>query len=212
MCESRVKPAAGRPGALPRCLRFNQVVGVDLVEFPDGGFDKILINAICWGTGYQMACTIPNKQSATVRNAFSTLWIKHYGWPELMVTDQGPEFTGHEFSTYVGENGCLHHFIDSQSPWQQGRTERAGDSLKEDLREIIEECAIVTEDEFELALTHSLDARNRYVNRSGFSAHQRVFGSALRLPGCLMSDDPVDRVAVAMDPSTEFQRSAEIRD
>ena len=101
VCESRVKPAAKRPGALPRCLKFNQVVGIDLVEFPDHGFDKILANMVCWGTGYQMACVMPDKTSKSARNAFADAWIKHYGWMELLVTDQGPEFTGHEFSSYV---------------------------------------------------------------------------------------------------------------
>ena len=158
-----------------------------------------------------MAGWIADKTSQTVRDAFSTLWVKHYGWPDLVVSDQGPEFVGHEFANYVGQV-CLHHFIDSQSPWQQGRTERAGDSLKEDLRDVIEECAIVTEAEYDLALTQALDARSRCANRSGYSAHQRVSGASLRLPGSLLSDDPVDRIAVASDPSTEFQRSAEIRD
>ena len=88
----------------------------------------------------------------------------------------------------------------------------AQESLKEDLRDVIEECAIVTEAEYDIALTQALDARNRYANRSGYSAHQRVFGASLRLPGSLLSDDPVDRMAVASDPRTEFQRSAEIRD
>ncbi len=212
VCEGRVRPAARRPGTLPRCLRFNQVIGIDLVEFPDNHYDKILCNIVCWGTGYQMACVMPDKTSKTTRDAFANLWIKHYSWPELIVTDQGPEFTGHEFSSYVGEHGTLQHFIDSQSPWQQGRTERAGDSLKGNLRAVIEECAIVTDAEFDLALSAAVDARNRYVNRSGFSAHQRVFGSALRLPGSLLSDDFVDRMAVSTDPTSEFARSAEIRD
>ena len=70
---------------------------------------------------------------------------------------------GHEFTTYVGQNGCLQHPIDSQSPWQQGRTERAGGSLKEDLRDVIEECGIVTDKEFNLALSQALDARNRFT-------------------------------------------------
>ena len=100
--------------------------GADLVEFQDAGFDKILLNVICWGTGYQMMCTMPDKTSQSTRDAFAQLWIKHYSWPELLVTDQGPEFIGHAFTTYVGENGCLQLYIDSQSPWQQGRTERAG--------------------------------------------------------------------------------------
>ena len=210
VCESRTRPAAKRPGALPRCLKFNETVGVDLVEFDDCGFKKILLNVVCWGTGYQMACSFPNKTSRAVRDGFAECWLKHYSWPELLVTDQGPEFVGHEFANYVAQ-GSLHHFIDSQSPWQQGRTERAGGTLKEDLRDVIEHTAIVTEDEFELALAQALDARNRFANRSGFSAHQRVFGATLRLPGSLISDDPIDRFAVFADPTTEFQRAAEIR-
>ena len=35
VCEARVKPATKRPGALPRCMKFNKVVGIDLVEFQE---------------------------------------------------------------------------------------------------------------------------------------------------------------------------------
>ena len=55
------------------------------------------------------------------------------------------------------------------------------------------------------------DARNRYCNRSGFSAHQRVFGSSLRLPGSLLSDDPIDRQLLTADPYTNFHRAIEMR-
>ena len=55
------------------------------------------------------------------------------------------------------------------------------------------------------------DARNRYCNRSGFSAHQRVFGSSLRLLGCLLSDDPIDRQLLTADPYTNFHRANEMR-
>ena len=90
-----------------------------------------------------MACIVDNKQSATVRDAFDKMWIRHYGWPLLVVTDQGPEFTK-DFAKFIGGHACVQHFIDSQSPWQQGRTEKAGDSLKEDLRDTITEAGIVT--------------------------------------------------------------------
>ena len=77
---------------------------MDLVEFPDGGSDKIPANILFWGTGYQMAFVMPDKTSASARDALAKAWIKHYGWMELLVTDQGPEFIGCEFSTYVAEN------------------------------------------------------------------------------------------------------------
>ena len=45
----------------------------------------------------------------------------------------------------------------------------------------------------------------------GFSAHQRVFGSSLRLPGTLLSDDPIDRQLLTADPYTNFHRANEMR-
>ena len=49
-----------------------------------------------------------------------------------------------EFTKYLAELGCVHHTIDSQSPWQQGRTGRAGGSLKENLRDVVRDCGIVS--------------------------------------------------------------------
>eukprot|EP00973_Karenia_brevis_P012562 1705154-Karenia_brevis.AAC.1 len=80
--------------------------------------------------------------------------------PELLITDQGGEFTGSEFTTYIASHAGLQHFIDAQLPWQQGRTERAGGSLKEDMRNVVRECGIVTEAELDLALSSAVDARN----------------------------------------------------
>ena len=74
-----------------------------------------------------------------------------------------------------------------------------------------EECHIEGREEFESACAECCDARNRYCNRSGYSAHQRVFGSSLRLPGSLLSDDPIDRQLLAADPYTEFAKSNAMR-
>ena len=212
VCESRVRPNTRRPGFLPRSIKFDQTVGCDLFDFDEFGYKVIVLNMICWGTGYQQACRVPDKSSATVANAFAMHWHKHYKMPELIITDQGTEFTGKEFTSYVADHVCLHHFIDSQSSWQQGRTERDGGSLREDLRKIVQECGLMSESEFDMALAEAVAVRNSYPNTSGFSAHQRVFGSTLRLPGSLLSDDPTDRYLVATDPTTESLRSASIRD
>ena len=107
--------------------------------------------------------------------------------------------------------GVLTMPIDSQSPWQNGKTERAGQSFKHQLWDLDEECHIEGETESEAAVAECCDARNRYCNRSGFSAHQRVFGSSLRLPGSLLSDDPIDRQLLTADPYTNFHRANEMR-
>eukprot|EP00973_Karenia_brevis_P003928 541946-Karenia_brevis.AAC.1 len=73
-----------------------------------------------------MCCAVPNKNPINVAGAFASVWVEHYGMPGLLITDQGGEFTGSELTTYIAEHAGLQRFIDAQSPWQQGRTERAG--------------------------------------------------------------------------------------
>ena len=138
-------------------------------------------------------------------------WVKHHGWPEIVIHDQGPEFMGHDFQNAMAAQGILIVPIDSQSPWQNGKPKRAGASFKLQLWDMDEECHIEGQDEFEDACAECCDARNRYCNRSGYSAHQRVFGSSLRLPGSLLRDDPIDRQLLASDPYTEFARCNSMR-
>ena len=91
-------------------------VGIDTFEFDECGFKKYLLNVICWGTGYQMVATIPDKTAKAARDAFAKYWVRYFGFPELLIADQGTEFIGSAFGNYVGEGGTLLHFIDSQSP------------------------------------------------------------------------------------------------
>ena len=148
----------------------------------------------------------PTELARAFRHAGARRETKHYGWPEIIVHDQGPEFMGNEFQNPAGAAGVLTMPIDSQSPWQNGKTNRAGQSFKHQLWDLDEECHTEGETEFEAAVAECCDARNRYCNRSGFSAHQRVFGSSLRLPGSLLSDDPIDRQVSTADPYTNFHR------
>ena len=58
----RAKPKPPRPGALPRSLKFNQVIGCDLIFLEVNGAALPFINVVCWGTPY-------NKQNfASVRS------------------------------------------------------------------------------------------------------------------------------------------------
>ena len=54
-CETRPLPLPRRPGMLPRCLRFNQCIGVDLVDLEvREGTSAIALNVVCWSTGLQI--------------------------------------------------------------------------------------------------------------------------------------------------------------
>ena len=67
------------------------------------------------------------------------------------------------------------------------------------------------EHETRCLVSETTENKNRYANRSGFSPHQRVFGSSWRLPASIASDDHVDPHLLSSNPSEDFQRSMEIR-
>ena len=66
----------------------------------------------------------------------------------------------------------------------------------EDLRMILYECEA---------------AKNRYMNRSGYSPVQRQIGQWPRLPGSLMSDETIDPALQAQGTSDAFDKLLEIR-
>ena len=138
-------------------------------------------------------------------------WVKHYGWPKVLIRNQGPEFMGREVQNRLAAHGVPTAPLDSESSWQNGKTERAGQSFKQQLWDTDEEYHIQGRVELNMAVAQCCDLRNRYCNRSGYSAQQAVFGTTLRLPGSLLSDDPIDRSLLAADPYTEFQRANEVR-
>ena len=134
-CEARPLPLPPRPGMLPRCLRLNQCIGVDLVdlEVRDGTSAKAL-NVVCCGTSLKIVQTSCNRYTVhAVVSEFKAVWVKHYCWPEILVHDQGPEFMGSAFQNPAGAAGVLTTPIDSQSPWLNGKTERAGRFFKHQL-------------------------------------------------------------------------------
>ena len=68
---------------------------VDL-EVRDGTSAKAL-KVVCWGTGLQIVQPLWASYTAkTVMKEFKIAWVKHCGWLEIIVHDQGPEFMGSE--------------------------------------------------------------------------------------------------------------------
>ena len=114
-CLQYFRPLPPRPGMFPRCLLLNQCIGVDLVdlEVRDGTSAKAL-NVVCCGTGLQIVQPLwTNHTAKTVMKEFKIAWVKHYGWPEIIVHDQGPEFMGNEVQNPAGAAGILTMPIDS---------------------------------------------------------------------------------------------------
>ena len=210
-CEARTKPSPARPGHLARALEFNVVIGIDLIFVDVFNETHIMLNCLCWGTNFQQVALCQNKGAEEVRNVFWAEWIKHYGCPQLIILDRGKEFFGSQFQEQIGSMGIALHFTDPESPWQNTRTERAGGIFKEKLKVVIQHAA-ATKDELPLCIAEVVSARNRFMDRFGFSPMQRVFGKTVRMPASLMSSDALDADLVQAAATDPVVRSWTIRE
>ena len=146
--------------------QFNKTVGADHFTHRFGGKDYDFLNVLCWGTGKMIVVHTTSKKAVDTRRNFLQTWVKPFGYPELLVVDQGPEFVGEEFSTYLREQGVLVHFTDAQSPWQNGATEKAGGAFKELLDKVILDATITSEEEYLEAVDILVAQRSARADRS----------------------------------------------
>ena len=78
---ARTLPLPPRPGMLPRCLRFNQCIGVDLVDLEVRyGTSAKALNVVCWSTRLQIVQPVDKlhreDRDERVENCLGeTLWM-----------------------------------------------------------------------------------------------------------------------------------------
>ena len=79
---------------------------------------------------------------------FVEQWIRVYGLPNVVVCDPGGEFEG-QFAELLQSYGVTVLPTDARSPWQNGRTERAGSTWKHRFEIARRKCPPVDQQEHE---------------------------------------------------------------
>eukprot|EP00971_Amphidinium_carterae_P138081 2736492-Amphidinium_carterae.1 len=209
-CKSKAIPKPVKPATVPRCYRFNEQLGVDLVLLKANNLQAWYLNMVDRGTNYQVLERVRSKNPSEVFCAYVRGWARHYGVPRRMVVDDGNEFKT-TFLTGVSGLGSLVTVAGVRARWQNARTERHGGLLKDQLALMCETETPETVEELDQAVDACVVCKNRFSNRSGYSPQQRVFGTMHRLSGSLVSDDDLQASLVSSNPEREYYRSARIR-
>ena len=213
-CQATKLPRAKRPAAIPRTYAFNHIVGADLVVIKNlDGHPQNWLNVLCWGTSYQQFRILPgdnSKSSANVWACFVDTWIRMFGHPNTLVVDPGLEFEG-MFAEQVQAHGITLLPTDARSPWQNGRTERAGGLVKRLFKIACRKHSPTSQQEFETLAGMCVAHKNNHYNRSGYTPHTRVFGRAMTMPTSILSDNAVDPLMLNDNPNEDFIKAEGLR-
>ena len=159
---------------------------------------------------YQVVERLKSTEATHTWRTFMRVWCRTFGVPDVIVADLGSEFRG-QFADLASQAGALVRHTAARSPWQAGKTERAGAHFKLVYEKARENTYIGSWEEVKTLMYAVECAKNRYGNRSGFSPMQRQIGHNLRLPGSLLSDDSLDPAMVVASADAEMKKALEIR-
>ena len=74
-------------------------------------------------TSWPMVKAIPDKGATTVANAFSDTFILEHGSPEILLSDNGKEFSNDTLAYVCQEFGIEQHFTSPYTPRFNYKTE-----------------------------------------------------------------------------------------
>ena len=87
-------------------------------------------------TSWPMIKAIPDKEVTAVSNAISEKLIPEYGSPEILLSENGKEFTKDTLAYACQEFGIEQHFISPYTPRSNGKTENFNKFCKASIRKL----------------------------------------------------------------------------
>ena len=121
--------------------RFLSLLEIDLMDFRNCPCDcrephTWAINIIDHHTKYVYVSPLINKTADEVLRVIK-MYCYTYGFPKMILTDNGKEFKNKKMETFCNENGIKQGHGSPRTPTTQGLVERANRSWKEDMRALI---------------------------------------------------------------------------
>ena len=194
-CLRHKRPTPRPSVCLPLASRFNELIGIDLKKFNNSYF-LVMVDI---ATRFCQAHVIPNKEPTTIIKGLFVSWITIFGAPQKLISDNGGEFCNWEVRE-LSDIFCIQLLTTAaESPWSNGICERLNGILGEIVSKIMED----TKSSIQIALAWAVAARNAFLNKSGFSPNQLVFGFNPHFPNIYDSNLPASSLE---DASTEIIR------
>ena len=126
-------------GDMPLPATPMQVVSIDLVGpfVASSRNNKYLFTVMDHCSGWAEAYPIPDKRSQTVEHFFHNRFIPAHGCPEVLISDNGMEFTPAHWEAYLKSMGIKHVRCTPQHPESNGKIERFHRTFKNMLSKAI---------------------------------------------------------------------------
>ena len=188
-CHETKRPKIARPSNLSNPREFNELITIDGIEWTSAqGTQHFFYHILDSGTNFHIAVRSHQRDSNSVIQLINQHWIQWAGPPQRIMTDSAGEFCSEEFSKFLQSMNILSTVIPAEAHWQLGKCERHGSILQSMLDKYQIEHPITCDQDFDIALSQIISAKNSLSRHRGYSPEILVLGKSRHVPACVSND------------------------
>ena len=181
VCQKYKRPLPRPAVCFPRARQPNINVSLDLKQFGK----RYLIHFIDHYTRFSSGSVIEDKKPESVMKALNYDWLRFFGPPRSILSDNGREFNNDGLRKMCEQFNIEVTTSAAESPWSNGVVERHNDTVGIMIEKLMGEGH-----KLEVAVPWVMYAKNCLSNSEGFSPCQLTFGYNPTIPSVLNSTLP----------------------
>jgi hypothetical protein len=149
--------------------------------------NKYILNCIDLHSRYSVLIPTPDQKAHTFMKTFKKEWMKHFGVPDILLSDNGPCFIAKVSQTFCKLYGMKKQFTLPYRPQSNGVVERTNQTVMQQLRTATSSRNMQFWDQ--KLDTIMLNMNNVIHSSTGYKPSQLIFGIEVKLPYRLLIED-----------------------
>ena len=182
------KPNKASPAQLPTADSFNQVIQADVLWIKLGSKKYPILSVVDTSTKFQAASVLYGERTSDFLHALERGWIRHFGCPTTLITDEGRGWASDEMLTWTSDVNIQHMISPGEAHTRLGIVERRHAVLRKAVEIYMNDLGLQTVDGLRQALAYVLPQVNSTPSVAGFSPAQWVIGYQPAFPGDLLAE------------------------
>ena len=189
-CLMYKKPNQTSPSSMPRAKEFGEIVQADVMWIKSKDKKSPVMSFLDEATKYQTAILLRGETSADFIKALEKGWVKHFGLPKQLHTDEGRGWTSQELVDWTSNHNVNHTIAPGEAHTRLSHVERRHSILRKAVEIYMTDLKIDGHKGIRQALVYVLPQLNSTPSVAGFSPTQWLLGRQVQLPGDLPADVP----------------------
>ena len=187
-CLRYHKPNKPSPSNSQQHTQFGATVQADVMWIKVDNKKIPILSMVDMATKYQVAALVLGERSDHLIHALERCWVRHFGLPLRLCTDEGRGWCSDQFSEWTTQHDIIHEVAPGEAHTRLSVVERRHQILRKAIEVFLHDLSLSGAEGVKQAITYVLPQLNAQPTVAGFSPVQWVLGKQPTVAGELLGD------------------------